>query len=158
MVFGLVKNLKKLLDSMLYANIRYCLPLFANLRIEEEEPQKEEIKSLQILVNNALRMASGIKKSDKVNLEKLHELCSAKSINRIAVESVHQLMRKAMSGECLGLVSFFDKNVISHPCSTRSVTEGRLVPPAYSQGFRWQAIRTWNKFGDNNLSSKNIPF
>ena len=138
----------KLLDSMVYSNVRYCLPLFAKPRLAEEDPLNEERQSLQVLLNNALRIALGVKRRDRISSEKLHEIAGVLSLNRMSITAIHKVVKTSLSGKG-GLKNFFQENVIKHEgLVTRSMMEGKLSPPNHQDGFRWHAIKIWNKFGE----------
>ena len=139
----------KLVDSMIYSNVRYCLPLFAKPRISEEEPVNDERQSLQVLLNNALRMVLGVKRRDRVSNEKLHEMAGTLSLNRMSITAIQKIVKTSLNGKG-GLKNFFLKNAIAHESHvTRSMTDGKLQIPNHQDGFRWHAIRIWNKFGEN---------
>ena len=99
----------------------------------------------------------GVKKSDKVSIEKLHEMAKSLSVNRMTVLATHKLTRIAMDDRG-GLKGFFCKNIISYENrATRSMTGGKLKPSLYPDGFRWHAIKIWNEFGDIDISPISLP-
>jgi hypothetical protein len=101
----------KLLDGIIFSNVRYCLPLWGSMRLTHraEEPENQFSKRIQVQINNALRLALGVKLKDHTAVKVLQEKTNTLSFNQLVIQSTHRLTEKILSGDCKGLKDFYDK-------------------------------------------------
>jgi hypothetical protein len=72
----LVPNLPRqvivgLLDGLVHSSVRYGLPLYGSMRLSEIDLKSQGPCRVQVQVNNALRLALGVKKIDHISVEEL---------------------------------------------------------------------------------------
>jgi hypothetical protein len=144
----------KLLDGIIFSNVRYCLPLWGSMRLTHraEEPENQFSKRIQVQINNALRLALGVKLKDHTAVKVLQEKTNTLSFNQLVIQSTHRLTEKILSGHCKGLKDFYDKT--EEPTMiTRSTDKGDLTTTTVKNipnpGFRAQSVRLYNKLTDD---------
>jgi hypothetical protein len=149
----------KLLDGIIFSNVRYCLPLWGSMRLTHgaEESESQLSKKIQVQVNNALRLVLGVKLKDHIAVKVLQEKTNTLSFNQLVIQATHRLTEKILSGDCKGLKDFYDK--MEEPTRiTRSTDKGDLTTTTVKNipnpGFRAQIIILYNKLTiDRKISS-----
>jgi hypothetical protein len=102
---------------------------------------------VQVQVNNALRLALGVKKIDHISVEELLDRTNSLSYNQLVIQATQTLTNSIIKGDCTGLRDFF-KCDLEVKRTTRSSDKGLLQPPTMenipSQGYRYQSVKLWN--------------
>jgi retron-type reverse transcriptase len=148
----LVQNLPRqvivgLLDGLVHSSVRYCLALYGSMRLSELDQKSQWPCKVQVQVNNALRLALGVKKMDHISVEELLDRTNSLSYNQLVIQATQRLTSSIIKGDCKGLKGFFECDLESKR-TTRSSVKGDLLPPTMknipSQGFRHQSVKLWN--------------
>ena len=79
----------------------------SKVRIHEEEPKNEEIKSLQIKMNDMLRIILNIKRKDKRSIDYMLRKCNLLSINQLTCRSILMELWKARKFNVEGIMGKF---------------------------------------------------
>ena len=148
------RSVLRLLDGLVYSHVRYCLPVFAQPRLSENDPVNGLMKTLQITINNGLRVALGVKKAHKIQVSKLHDQCKASTLNHLAIQSILKLTSLILEGKCDGLKGFFDEDEIGHEYFTRSQAKGLLENSMKGTCFRQHGICIWNACQKENAAPR----
>ena len=69
------------------SHIRYALPLYCPVEIEENDPTSSSISELKKVFNDCLRLLSGKVISDRVSIKSMLEELGWLSINQLAAET-----------------------------------------------------------------------
>ena len=150
------KALLKLLDGLLYSHVRYCLPVFAQPQLTENDSPNALMKNIQVTLNDGLRAALGLKRSSKVSVEQLHVRCQTTTLNRLSVKTILKLVIPVMENRCEGLKGFFEDDRIDHVHFTRSQAKGQLEPMKRARSsFKSHAIHLWNQYTSHQDKSLN---
>ena len=150
------KVCQKMLDGLVLSQVRYALPLFAQVRLTEEDTPNGDMKSLQVLINNALRIALGVKRIEKWSVERLHAETNNTTLNRMAIKATFKLTKLAMNDKCRGLDGFFENNKIAHNQCTRSSMSNQLQISSHVVSFRLNAVKIWNSVVAHNQKYLNV--
>ena len=60
-------------DGLILSKVRYALPLFTKVRVEETDPIHSKLNQVQVKINNLVRMILHKKLSDKISRKEMHE-------------------------------------------------------------------------------------
>jgi hypothetical protein len=141
----------ELLDGLVHSSVRYCLALYGSMRLSELDPKGQGTCKVQVQVNNALRLALGVKKMDHISVEDLLERTNSLSYNQLVIQSTQRLTSSILKGDCKGLKDFFECD-LEPKRTTRSSDQKNLEAPTMinilSQGFRHQSVKFWNSCVD----------
>jgi hypothetical protein len=122
------------------------------MRLSELDPKGQGPCKVQVQVNNALRLALGVKKMDHISVEELLDRTNCLSYNQLVIQATQRLTNSIIKGDCKGLEGFFECDLESKR-TTRSSVKGDLLPPTMknipSQGFRHQSVKLWNSWSQN---------
>ena len=73
----------KLVDGLFMSKIRYGLQLYGKVRMSEEDPTNGELKAIQVVQNNLLRMLNRSKIKDKVSIDFMLKKFNMMSVNQL---------------------------------------------------------------------------
>lgn len=65
------ETLLKVLDGLVFSTVRYCLPVFAQARIRPSDPSSEDLNTVQVQLNHAMRVACQKSLEDRVTIGNL---------------------------------------------------------------------------------------
>jgi retron-type reverse transcriptase len=145
------KALISLLDGLVFSSVRYCLPLWGSMRLEDESGSQWP-KSVQVEINNALRVALGYRMEDRISINDLHDKTGSLSYNQLVIQSTQKLTEAILKGDCSGLMDFYSTEEPIR--TTRSSERGDLPTTISKTGFRHQSSRLWNSLSDKTLPKK----
>jgi exonuclease III len=152
----------KVLDGLVMSAVRYCLPLWRPAGMNKNLSNCP----IQVQLNNAIRVALGIKRTDKVSVRDLHELAGCQTLDQMTVEATAALSWKILKGQCEGLKTFYEQTTINSSTvtvNTRSMNRCDLRSAArtvISQNtFRHSSTLLWNKLPNSvrSLGHVNVP-
>jgi hypothetical protein len=131
----LVQNLPKqvivgLLDRLVHSSVRYCLALYGSMRLSELDQKSQGPCKVQVRVNNALRLALGVKKMDHISVEELLDRTNSLSYNQLVIQATQRLTSSIIKGDCKGLKGFFECDMEGKR-TTRSSVKHDLIPPTF---------------------------
>jgi hypothetical protein len=136
-----------LLDGLVHSSVRYCLPLYGSMRLNEIDLKSLGPCRVQVQINNALRLALGVRKIDHISVEELLDRTNSLTYNQLVIQATQRLTSSIIKGDCKGLKDFFQCD-LEVKRTTRSSDKGNLQPPTMknipSQGFRHQSAKLWN--------------
>jgi hypothetical protein len=140
-------NLKPVVQGLVVSKIMYCLPLFASVRLKEDDPHNSLMNDLQVSLNNTMRVALGVKLSDKVRVSELCAKSGIDSVNHLAARSTLQEVCRCKFGN---IPSVSQKIVTSSNRMTRSIAVGNINlcnnTSTRRNVFLSQGAQLWNIF------------
>ena len=103
------KHLKMIGQGTIMSNINYGIQLYmaSKVRLCKEEPLKEELRSLQVKMNEMLRIILNIKRKDKRSVDYMLKKCDLLSINQLACKSILLELWKARNFNIEGIMKNF---------------------------------------------------
>ena len=69
-------------EAIFTSKIRYCLAVYSSPRLSELDPEDPEIKKLQVMQNDMIRVVHGLRRADHINMSKLREEEGLMSVNQ----------------------------------------------------------------------------
>ena len=79
--------MKSVADGIFMSHIRYALPLYCPVKIEEDDPTSSSITNLKKVFNDCLRLLLGKFVSDEVSIKSMLDELGWLSINQLAAEN-----------------------------------------------------------------------
>ena len=109
----------------------------------------EELKELQVLQNDMVRIITGHKRSDRVNMNELRKSIKMMSVNQMAcyhiILDTYNIIHYS---SCEELRAKFTTSISKSLLQTRSEARGDLLVPKVEKkscvGFSYFAARLWN--------------
>jgi hypothetical protein len=142
------KMVTPLVHGLIMSKIRYCLPLFCDVRQSPSDPISSSMHDLQVQLNNAMRTVSGVKLEDRVEVSDLLLQVGIPSVNQLAAETTlletwRQINLGFPTGDC-----FVFRNEHTSDRRTRNAEKNLLVTPspggAGMANFLTQGSSLWN--------------
>jgi hypothetical protein len=96
-----------LLDGLVHSSVRYCLPLYGSMRLNEIDLKSLGPCRVQVEINNALRLALGVRKIDYISVEELLDRTNSLTYNQLVIQATQRLTSSIIKGDCKGLKDFF---------------------------------------------------
>ena len=81
------KHVVQLVQSLMVGQIRYLLPIFARIRFSVHDPLHSEMQELQIILNQAMRLAARVSLRDHTPISDLCEQTGILPINQLVAET-----------------------------------------------------------------------
>ena len=81
-------QLTVIVHGIILSHIKYCLSVFASVRIREEDPRNASFDKLQVQLNNIARLLHNIRPKDCVSRERLYELSPWISCNHMCATAI----------------------------------------------------------------------
>ena len=130
--------------------IRYCLPLYGNIRLTESDPIHSNQYKLQVIQNDMLRTIYSLKIRDKVNMKILRQHHNIHSINQMTCQAIASEMRKAIHHDTMPRTADFLELTRKPAINTRSSETGILRMPKCRlsntmDSFLIKGLKIWNK-------------
>ena len=133
----------RIIDGLIMSTARYCIPLYGQIKTQ----QTSTTSAIQVQLNNAMRVALGVKRSDHVPIQELLDRTNCLSHNQMCAQATLSLTWQIQKGTCKGLERFFDKEEIPRR-DTKSTARGDIRCTARTSisqnSFRYQAAKLWN--------------
>ena len=79
--------MKSVAEAIFMSHIRYALPLYCPVQIEEDSPISGSIADLRKVFNDCLRLLKGKVISDEVSIKSMLEDLGLLSLNQLAAET-----------------------------------------------------------------------
>jgi hypothetical protein len=140
--------LPSIADGLIMSKVRYCISVYGKIRLKEEDPISQEYKSIQVALNNVMRMLCKKKISDHVQISELLRLTGFLSFNQLAAQSILTLMWQINREADHPLKRLLARTTTMANMETRSSTRGDLELPGGSRllraSFLHQAVQLWN--------------
>ena len=139
-------NLKLVVSGLLYGKLSYLLAHCLVVRVSSEESPSGRGKKLQIVVNDALRLLAGVRRSDRVKLTDLREDVDVPTVNYVVARDAAMAAWWAMaSPEGSPLSGIMEE--LRPDLRTRGATDGLLRPPKDSRNiYVGNMVKIWNAF------------
>ena len=116
------KQLSCITDALVISKLRYGLSLFSKPRLSTDEPKCMKLEKIQVLMNNLLRLISGVKREDKVPIIDLAKGHSWASLNQISISSVVSDTWRAINQD-YGCADYYRRDYIR---DTRASSRGEF--------------------------------
>ena len=78
--------LTPLIHGLMLSKVRYALPLFADIRLNDADASSSLMKDIQIEINKGLRIVVGVRLSDRMSIAELLSQVRVPSVNQLAAE------------------------------------------------------------------------
>jgi len=153
--------LPQIASAIVSSKIRYGAAIYGAVRLSENDPTSNEQRTLQIALNNAMRVASGRRRSERTPIIELCRLTGMKSLNPMSAEEKLMLVWQSQNNPDSPLTDIFRQQTRSN-IQSRAITRRDLISDAKSElsrrNIQHQAVKLWN-FADTNLRliSKRAP-
>jgi hypothetical protein len=83
------RYLRQLAFGLFFGKVSYSVAAFARPRLDAEDPpHSSAIKSVEVAVNDVARSLTGLKRTDRITLEKLHKRARIPTFNQVVIKSV----------------------------------------------------------------------
>eukprot|EP00095_Tigriopus_kingsejongensis_P000303 maker-scaffold785_size97262-snap-gene-0.15 protein:Tk00303 transcript:maker-scaffold785_size97262-snap-gene-0.15-mRNA-1 annotation:"unnamed protein product" len=101
---GLVRRLLKwiprsqiqpIVDGLVISKLRYGLPDFGQVRLQDTDPTHGNMKKLQGVLNDLMRLVANKRISDKISCVDLSEMTGIPSLNRICASATLKELKRA---------------------------------------------------------------
>eukprot|EP00095_Tigriopus_kingsejongensis_P008846 snap_masked-scaffold15_size728074-processed-gene-2.0 protein:Tk08846 transcript:snap_masked-scaffold15_size728074-processed-gene-2.0-mRNA-1 annotation:"protein isoform a" len=154
--FGLVRRLLKwiprcqiqpIVDGLVISKLRYGLPVFGQVRLQDTDPTHGNMKKLQGVLNDLMRLVANKRISDKISCVDLSEMTGIPSLNRICASATLKELKRASD---LGwpLADVLEPAKTCYGMGLRSQTSklARLPGPSTRKGLDIRTMATlWNQ-------------
>ena len=143
------ESLVSIVEGLVLSKVRYGLAVFSKIRLKESDPVPEEENSVQVALNDIMRLLCNVQRRDQTSINKLLQETGLLSFNQLSAQSVLLLTWKIVHGHCPSL-SHLTQVVSSNSTRvSRSQAKGDLVVPGKLKKFpkncfRVQAAKLWN--------------
>ena len=81
-------KLQVVAEAIFTSKIRYALAVYGTPRLKTSDPQRDDMKKLQVLQNDMLRVVYGYRRSQHVNMNRLRKEKGQMSVNQLTVYHV----------------------------------------------------------------------
>jgi len=157
------KYLTPLIHGLQLSKVRYALPLFCDIRQNENDPTSAHMHHIQVQLNKGLRVVLGVTITDHIPIRDLVTEIGVPTANQLAIETTlmdvwRHLNHSLPAGEHFMPVD----NYVAEDRVTRRTGKGLLAPtPINETGaarFLQQGSRLWNtapqEIRDETIESK----
>ena len=142
------KSVLKLVNGLFMSKIRYGLQLYGKVRLLEEDPTGGDLKAIQIVQNDLLRVLNGTKIKDKVSIIYMLKKFDLMSFNKINAQIKLLEIWKSLNLNNYPL-QVEQQSPKTETISTRACTIGRLCEVGKSDILQKtcisDAIKLWNR-------------
>ena len=139
------ESLRELAFGLVLSKIRYGIPVYGIVRMQNDDPHTKGMQSLDVSINDTMRIMYGSSRHDRISIEMLRESMKIPSINQMAAEAT---LLETWRIRRLGDDSELIKPISSKGMITRGQTAGNLEVPMGGQerkrSFSYQAPKLWN--------------
>ena len=141
-------KLQIIAEAIFTSKIRYGLAVYGNPRTSEGETEDTEMKSLQVLQNDMIRLINGYTRSDHINMKELRAKTRLLSVNQLSVyHTVLEVYNVVWNNSSMQLKKKMQK-MQGSAYVTRSEVRGDLpIPTKPSEGclsFSYKGPKLWN--------------
>ena len=141
------KHLPQIAAAIVGSIVRYGVAIYGAVRLSEDDPTSTHHKNLQIALNNAMRVASGRRRSERVPISELCRVTGIQSVNRMSAEEKLRLVWQTLNNDNSPLKDVFQKSARTN-MKSRAAAREDLVSDARSELSRrnvaHQAVVLWN--------------
>ena len=135
-------------EAIFTSKIRYGLAVYGKPRLTEEEPINGQMKNLQVIQNDMLRLISGHKRSEHINMEKLRNQRKMMSINQLTVYHVGLEAYNVLKNNSSDQLKEKMVKIENEHYRLRSQERGDLLLPTRPKrncaGFTYTGAKVWN--------------
>ena len=139
-------------EAIFTSKLRYGLAVYGRPILETSEPRGKDMKRLQVLQNDMLRVVYGLKRSQHVNMDRLRNEKRQMSVNQLTVYHVALETRNIIwnnSSEELRLRMLKKEGSYNLRSDER---RDLVVPPKPKKsctGFSYTGARVWDRIPSN---------
>jgi hypothetical protein len=131
------------------SKIRYCIAVYGDVRLHESDPENQQRKSVQLIMNNLMRLITNCRIKDKVSIKKLIELTGFLSLNQLTAQAMLLEAWKIIHNKNLPLGCLMQVMSNNTSVVTKSVLRGDMVIPVpnsriVKESFSYLAGKLWN--------------
>ena len=154
------EHLRQLADGLILSKIRYGLSVYGGIvRTTEDDPIDGMIHSLEVTVNDVMRITKRVSLKDHVPIQDLRRRTNIPSVNQMTTQTIITDAWKATHGGLPGLENTLvelDRSGIE----TRAKANGNVNVPSGSRilrkSFSHQGAVLWNALPKDIKQSKNV--
>lgn len=142
-------SLTQVTEAIFNSKLRYGISAYAKLRLGECDKKNGNMNSLQVLQNDAMRIITGTRRSDRTSTCELLDKTGFMSVNQMAVQHT--------AGEVYNLLNYNSESEMNHlfteikrssTVQTRSLQENKINTVPFKhvklEGFMQQGAKVWN--------------
>jgi len=141
--------LPSIASAIIGSKVRYGISMYCPVRMMEDDPTPSAMKDIQVVLNNAMRIATGWKIKDRVPIVELVRSTNIPTVNHMSAQSKLSLAWHAVKNEKHPLNDVFTNESTCPFVSSRGRSRGDLRTSAKStlgqRNFPEPSIRLWNK-------------
>eukprot|EP00095_Tigriopus_kingsejongensis_P008639 snap_masked-scaffold426_size175065-processed-gene-0.12 protein:Tk08639 transcript:snap_masked-scaffold426_size175065-processed-gene-0.12-mRNA-1 annotation:"hypothetical protein DAPPUDRAFT_52553" len=91
----LMNGFQPIVDGLVISKLRYGLPVFGQVRFQDTDPTHGNMKKLQGVLNDLMRLVANKRISDKISCVDLSEMTGIPSLNRICASATLKELKRA---------------------------------------------------------------
>ena len=141
-------SLPTIVEGLIMSKVRYGLSVYGSVRLADHDPLSGDQNSLQVALNDVMRVICGVKLRDQVPIRELLQRTGLLSFNQMAAQAALLLVWKIKNGHCESLAHLVDVVSSNSARISRAQAGGDLVVPIRStltkDSFRYQGAKLWN--------------
>ena len=140
------EQLETVVQGLLVGKAQVLLGQCFQVRVSAQDPVCGRAKRLQVVLNNAARLISGVKRCDRLPLTELWDRVHIPTVNRIVSREAGLAAWSALSPHSPGspIKDLFME--LSPDTRTRGASKGCLRPPGKRTLLLFNAVTIWNRF------------
>ena len=134
-------------EAIFTSKIRYALAVYGTPRLKTTDPQREDMKKLQVLHNDMLRIVNGVRRSQHVNMDKLRKEKGQMSVNQLTVYHVALETRNILWNNSSTELKVKMQREQGSYCLRSENRHDLAVPPRPKKGctgFSYTGSQVWN--------------
>ena len=141
-------NLELIIHGLLFGKLSYLIGHAVVVRVEESETVTVRAKKLQVVINDAVRLLAGVRRSDQVKLADLRHAVNLPTVNyvvaREAATAAWWALASPSGSPLTGILS-----ELKPDHRTRGASNGLYRMPKDSRNvFLGNMVKIWNAFPD----------
>ena len=140
-------HLPQIAAAIVASKVEYGIAIYGSVRLSESDPIENHHRSLQVALNNAMRVAAGRRRSEHVKISELCEITKIRSVNRMSAEAKLSLIWSSQNSAKSPLANVFRKQARKNMAS-RAIARQDLASDAKSELSKrnvvHQSVRIWN--------------
>ena len=139
--------------------VRYGLPLYCPIRMDQEAPVHSSIQKIQVVFNDCLRLLTNNKREDRIKIEDMLNSLGWLSINQLSAETrLIEAWKIAHNQDyCLNeTIKKKEKNVYSTRSNNHTIFNPGKECKLSKNSFAGPTAKIWNKAPADVKSASNL--
>ena len=153
-------KLENVANSLFVSKILYALPVFGAVQLTNEERVDKDQRRIQIVMNQMLRILCNAKLSDKISLQRLHNMTGMLSVNQMVAKTILLETWKGINSVDIYGHDFLQFRSSKSNMETRAEVRKDIERHGSSQiskrNFGFKAAKLWNSAPINIRFAENM--